>query len=81
MQVCFLANNCKMAIRAGCASALAYLASLLSLTVNSIDFDAPIIISQYYDKYLEHQCFFLKELFYLNELKGFAGFIPVKKIS
>jgi len=57
MQVCFLASNCKIEIRAGCASALVYLASLLSLTVNSNVFVAPIIVSQYYDKYLKQQTF------------------------
>ena len=66
MQVCFLASNCKIEMHAGCASALVYLARLLCLTVNSNVFVAPIIVSQYYDKFLKQQIF----------LKDFLKFYP-----
>jgi hypothetical protein len=59
-----------MAIRAGCARALAYFARLLCLTVNSKVFVAPIIVSQYYDKFLEQEKF-LKRIFNYPKKKSF----------
>ena len=53
-------------MHAGCASAFAYLEMLLCLTVNSKVFVATIILSQYYDKFLDQQIF----------LKDFLKFYP-----
>lgn len=75
-QLCFFNNSSTMAIRAGCARALAINASWFCLFVNALDLDAPIIvISQYYDKKLKGgSLIFFRILSHERRMAIFDGF-------